>query len=420
HEKVVGRLLTAGADPNVTDLLGATVLHQASSRGCSDTVSSLLRFGKIADVDVQNKGKKTSLFLAARSGALRVVEELLKQGADPNIPGPGGSYAIHAAICAANNRVELVKSLLDKGAQVDAKDHRGNTALCMAVTWGYDEVVKILLQRKADPKTCGYNGNTPLHHAIYRNGSWTLFCHLLDHYEGRVPIKNYRGPTPLRVAVVFRKIVFLELLLEREDVNDISHNDDSNCGLLRTAIEMGDRKIVELLLSKVKVESLPETDSWDWLLLCTRANKNEDVLEVLLEFEDRPSLEANNDSLRELAFHKNFSFLARSLLREGANPVLKDKYGWTLGYIVPNSQYRNDAEDLARLPEGGVQSPNSWSAEDTAGKLVVEKGLTVKCLKQDEDGKRFAVSSVRSDFPVPPGVETFYFEVTIVNLEPSV
>ncbi len=57
---------------------------------------------------------------------------------------------------------DIVKLLIDHGANVNAKSSVGNTALTYACCGGYEEVVRILLEAGADVEHQNENGHTPL------------------------------------------------------------------------------------------------------------------------------------------------------------------------------------------------------------------------------------------------------------------
>src|SRR5215470_17951604 len=59
-----------------------------------------------------------------------------------------------------------VQALLDRGADVNARDATGNTALMLAVLYGDAGLVKRLLARKADPRLANAAGATALHWAM--------------------------------------------------------------------------------------------------------------------------------------------------------------------------------------------------------------------------------------------------------------
>jgi ankyrin repeat protein len=65
--------------------------------------------------------------------------------------------------------VAQATSLLDQGAVIDARDEAGRTALMLAVTEDKLEMVRVLLARGADPNAADNTGHTPLQQANKRN-----------------------------------------------------------------------------------------------------------------------------------------------------------------------------------------------------------------------------------------------------------
>ena len=69
----------------------------------------------------------------------------------------------------ARGDVGEVTRLLDSGAEVDARDDRGNTALHLAILSGRAPAAFLLIKRGAALDAIGELGNTPLHLAIHRD-----------------------------------------------------------------------------------------------------------------------------------------------------------------------------------------------------------------------------------------------------------
>jgi ankyrin repeat protein len=99
--------------------------------------------------------------LACTNGNADMIELLLKSGADPNAPLPGGETPLMTA--ARTGTLTAVKVLLANGARVEDKDERrGQTALIWAAAEGHAPVVQALIDGGADFRARVPSGLTPL------------------------------------------------------------------------------------------------------------------------------------------------------------------------------------------------------------------------------------------------------------------
>ena len=81
-------------------------------------------------------------------------------GRAPN--GDGGNTALwFAAQGPLPNGVQVVRVLIDAGADVNRQCEHGRTALHMAAAWGHADVVRLLLEHGASPKIVDEEGMTP-------------------------------------------------------------------------------------------------------------------------------------------------------------------------------------------------------------------------------------------------------------------
>jgi ankyrin repeat protein len=79
---------------------------------------------------------------------------------------------------AENGHSDAAKLLLERGANVNARDNRGRVALMEAVAAGHDDTVKLLLRWNADVNAVDASGMTSLGESRRRN--YTQITHLLQ------------------------------------------------------------------------------------------------------------------------------------------------------------------------------------------------------------------------------------------------
>lgn len=110
---------------------------------------------KGADEEVKNSYGITLLMSASRDGQTDIVRDLLAKGADVNAKDNEGRTALMAA--AANDHADIVKLLLDRGADVNAKTKWGQTAFTLAGFFSYINIMDLLLANGAQvtPKEFG-------------------------------------------------------------------------------------------------------------------------------------------------------------------------------------------------------------------------------------------------------------------------
>lgn len=108
-------LLAAGADPNRASGPGASDLPLcgAACGGHAEVVEALLSAG--AEPDLSEEFGFTALRWAAGLGHARVAETLLVHGADPSLPGPQGEVPL--VVAARRGSVHTVRALLRHGAR---------------------------------------------------------------------------------------------------------------------------------------------------------------------------------------------------------------------------------------------------------------------------------------------------------------
>ena len=155
----VADLLKRGFDPNTRDAKGQPGLTVAMQERSLKAARALLEHPSI-DVNAVNAAGESALMMAALKGELGGAELLLGRGAAVSLPGWS---PIHYA--ATGPEPQLVRLLLDRGADIDAASPNGTTPLMMAAMYGTPEAVKLLIDEGADVQLKNVQGLTALQFA---------------------------------------------------------------------------------------------------------------------------------------------------------------------------------------------------------------------------------------------------------------
>jgi ankyrin repeat protein len=104
---------------------------------------------------------------AAQGGDTQAVKDLLTKGADVNAKDETGKTAL-LWVAPARDNPEMVKLLIAKGADVNAKDNEGETALMIAASQSNPETLAALLDAGAEVNAQNNAGRTALMAAAFR------------------------------------------------------------------------------------------------------------------------------------------------------------------------------------------------------------------------------------------------------------
>ncbi|KAF2310699.1 hypothetical protein GH714_016416 [Hevea brasiliensis] len=154
-DSLLHQLLKRGLDPNESDSNGRSALHIAASKGSENCVLLLLYYG--ADPNCKDSDGNVPLWEAMLGGHEAVTRLLIQNGANINA-GDVGHFACTAA---EQNSLKLLKEIVDYGGDVTCSRKSGTTALHAAVCEGNTEIVRFLLDHGADTDKPDIHGWTP-------------------------------------------------------------------------------------------------------------------------------------------------------------------------------------------------------------------------------------------------------------------
>lgn len=155
----------------------------------------------------------TVLLHACNNGSDIIVKFLLESGAKPNVHCEFFTPLMAVCNSSSSNQEKLVKcakSLIERGADVNAMDKFKTTALMFACTRGHEQLISVLFDAGCEINKIDNEGSTALHMAcLYKHSSIVRL--LLDQGAEKI-IKDRRGRIPLDLATSRGADDIMELL----------------------------------------------------------------------------------------------------------------------------------------------------------------------------------------------------------------
>ncbi|MFC1724439.1 ankyrin repeat domain-containing protein [candidate division KSB1 bacterium] len=184
-------------------------LQDAAKNGKLDEVKKLL----MNDPDLLNnrdRMNKTALHIACENGHTELVKFLVEKGANVNITDYDFKKPLLWA--AEKGHREILDILLNNNADKSATDINGKSAVHLAVENGFTDLVEWLLSNGFDLNSRALHDVTLLHSAAM-SGQNNMVRRLIE--KGlNVDVKNVYGKTPLHYAASYGKNETVELLLK--------------------------------------------------------------------------------------------------------------------------------------------------------------------------------------------------------------
>ncbi|CAL1263953.1 unnamed protein product [Larinioides sclopetarius] len=236
HKDVVTRLLIHGAKTTSKDIFGKAALHYAVLQNHIEIVGNL--FIKEEDA-IKNKTflGVSALHLASQMGHFDLVVTLLKK-TNVNLRSDFHYVPLHYA--ARGGHADIVKHLIEKGAEVNAKCLNGATPIQLAVGKDHYEVVEILLQHGAKINAAASNSCTPT--SFDKKEEFLPISKLsLGKDTAIYGIQNYFC-IPLCLAAFYGYHGLVEMLLHKSETG-------SKIMALHLAAYKGHLTVVELLIN---------------------------------------------------------------------------------------------------------------------------------------------------------------------------
>ena len=395
--EAVKRILESGVNPNeCKDKYDHPVLESvADAREVTEKhleiAKLLLAYG--ADPNLGNYGPfLPSVCYMNRSEEM--IRLLLEKGADITLPNSEGTSVLQSA--SLNGMIWLAKAALEKGVDAKYKSQYGHTALHYAAEAQENavETVDLLLAHGAELNDCNGEWGTPLFWAAGRGGKVETINHMVK-LGAQVNFKTPKGESPIHGAAQYGSAVNLKALVELGA--DISVPNSKGLPvmhiiaerLLGYSPEISAEAIskIEFLLQKgYQLHENSENGTFNGNLISKIKSsaklKAEDskILFRLLELGLDPfEADSKGFSIVHLAAKINDIELLKACLAKSGNLDIQDESGWSaLHYAV--AQKVKDCEQI--LLDAGIDADLKSKRKKSHLKVNVPAGLTAKEVKR--------------------------------------
>ncbi len=288
-----------------------------------DTRDAELKAWRDAGADPNSRSLEPLWIMATTGNRIDLVRVLLEAGANASMTFGDGSTVLMGA--AQDGRTEMVRVLLAAGASVNAQAVDGSSALLAAAYGGHLETVRLLLQAGSAVDARLMDGSTVLMKTA--QAGHTEVVRALAGAGAAVNARAANGLTALiDASFAGHTEVVRVLLASRADPNLALTNRST---ALMAASQKGHSEIVRLLLGAGAVVDARSDTGTTALLEAAYDGRAETVLLLLAAGADaKVSMTTGLTALMGAALGGHTE-VARSLLDAGADPNAKDGRGWT-------------------------------------------------------------------------------------------
>jgi cytohesin len=350
--------------------------------------------------DMNSRGgreESTLLHLASRAGKVAVAHFLVERGADVMAQNHYGETPLHEA--SKSGGVEAVQFLMDHGSLATAQAKNGSTPLHVASLSGNVEIARFLVEHGADLTAQDGNGSTPLHVAPYSpQGGMDVVRFLVEHGAEPAALDKDQS-TPLHnVSKISQgSVEVVRFLVERGA--DTTAQDKDGHTPLHLASREGMIEAVRFLIEHGADATARDKHGSTPLHLAPQARHgNVEGVRLLIEHDaDLTAQDMNGRTPLHVASECGKMEIAHILVEHGADPTARDNEGstplhlasYSPGDIDASLELWNEHENIRKsgfgIDERELrQEMASLSGNVEVSRLLVEHGADVRA--QNKEG----------------------------------
>ncbi|XP_044158313.1 CARD- and ANK-domain containing inflammasome adapter protein-like [Bufo gargarizans] len=312
HEATVKVLLEAGAtiDPSIIDV--------AFSTNNEYIFGLLLQYSKGLSPDTMI----SAMFKAVKLNLFGIIKALIDKGTDVN--ARNDIQYTPLLLAAELGKSETAQALIEKGAQVSDRTPNLNTALHLSVQAGDVSTTNLLLRKGINVNITGPGEQTPLHVAAYHNRP--DLSDILLAAGANVNAVTKESVTPLHLASQRNNVDVARNLIEHKA--NVNAKDKHSKTPLHMATEGGGLPLVQLLLNSKADPNVPDKEKKTPLHLAAIGG-NSEVVSALLNSGARCGVkDMDGCTPIHYAIISGNVDVVKSLLTAGKNKNLEDKNVW--------------------------------------------------------------------------------------------
>ena len=343
---IVRLLLEAGADTNIRDKEGRLPVYWACAdyNAKFDNILTIL-LDHTDGLDFPDNSRETLLSVAMSYNRTEAARLLVEKGADVNAKDTGGWAALHMAVKRGDEAA--ARLLVELGADVNAKVIGGRTVLDLAAELGHWAVAKLLVEEGADINAKDTEGWMALHLAVKQGDE--VAARLLVELGADVNARAIGGQTALHLAAEQGDEAAARLLVEKGV--GVNIKDAGGRTALRLAAERSHEAVAKLLVEEGADINAKGAEGWMALHLAVRQGDEVEVRLLVERGVDINARDASGLTALYLAVKQGNEGAARLLAERGADVNARDAGGWTVLHLAAD---QGDEAVARLLVEKGV------------------------------------------------------------------
>ncbi|HBL99000.1 TPA: hypothetical protein DDZ86_05155 [Candidatus Dependentiae bacterium] len=250
--------------------LSAGILHDLISQNNVAEIKIFLKNKDEKAVNTKDDCNKTPLHLACSYNQLDIVKLLIDKGADVNITDAKRFTSLYWA-CVLNH-LDIVKLLLEKSINISIAEQNGWTPLSWACSKGCEDIIKLLLEKGADATFKPKNSEAPI--SLICSKKWTTE-HRKTLLKSLILTKRPLNKTTKQLnARLFAKLVISKLAAQMQNKSTIAPKIPKNDDLFKSPLIKNPEQEIACIEEIIKIWLFEShKKQYTWLDETTNLNK---------------------------------------------------------------------------------------------------------------------------------------------------